>query len=522
MNKGDFEMKNKIILAIFCATIIFSGIFAAGIKVENNLNTQLSLMKSYFDETTFGHIIEEGWPLTLDEGIEDAANAMAHDSQGNIIAACYSFDLEPFISNILLLKIDTNGNVIWNTSWDTTGVDYPADIAVDSQDNIIIYTANASTLDDFHNLTINMFLVKFDKNGNEIWQKNFRRGNNTFPGRITVDSNDNIILAESYGNLSFYEFYSITTKFNPDGNELWSRIFQEDMMDIASAVAVDSQDNIVNSGFFIEFFVGQGIYNIKYDSNGNRLWMKRLENTMQPINIVIDSEDNIIIGGQAFTRTSSMWSTIKCDVNSKILWEREYCSGNGDYSSDLDVDSKGNIIIAGSSGFGDNNNSEHCAIHYDKNGKELCLKRSNIHGYLNAVIFDNQDFVIVGGSVRSEEYNWDIYVDRYVDLTPPSSTITKPADKILYLFDNEIMPTVLFKKSVIIGKITIEINSEDANEVNKIEFYIDQLLKKTINDPPYKWTWGEKSSFGDHIITTIVYDESGAASRNEITVFKIL
>jgi hypothetical protein len=366
-----------------------------------------------------------------------------------------------------------------------------------------------------------MFLIKFDKDGNIIWQKNFRRGNNTFPGRIAIDSNDNIILAESYGNLSFYEFTSITTKFAPDGQELWSKIFQEDMMDIASGVAVDSQENIVSSGFFIEIFVGQGLYNIKYDSNGNRIWMKRLDNTMQPVNMVIDDEDNIIIGGQAFTQTSSMWSTVKCDVNSKILWRKDYYSGNYDYSSDLDVDSRGNIIMVGSSGFGQNNHSEHCVILYDKDGRELCLKRTNVNGYLNSGIFDNQDFVLVCGSYRSEEYNWDIYVDKYVDLVPPSSAIAKPEDKILYLFDNEIMPTVISKKSVVIGKITIEINTEDSNDVDKVEFYVDHVLKQTLNNPPYKWTWNEMG-FGDRTITTIVYDESGAASRNEVTVFKIL
>lgn len=513
-------MKKKIISVIFGAIIILSSFFAVGIKSENNLNAKLFLMKNYFDETTFGHILDEGWPLTFDEGIEDSANEMVQDSQGNIIVACYSFDLEPFISNILLLKIDSNGNEIWNKSWDSPGVDYPADIAVDSQDNIIIYGANASTLDEFQNLSINMFLLKFDKNGNEIWQKNFRRGNNTFPGRITIDSNDNIILAESYGNLNFYEFKSITTKFSTDGQELWSKIFQEDMMDIASGVAVDSQGNIVSSGFFIEIFVGQGLYNIKYDSNGNRIWMKRLDNTMQPVNMVLDDEDNIIIGGQAFTQTSSMWSTVKCDVNSKILWQREYYSGNYDYSSNLDVDSNGNIIMVGSSGFGQNNHSEHCVILYDKDGKELCLKRTDVNGYLNSGIFDNQDFVLVCGSYRSEEYNWDIYVDKYVDLVPPSSAIAKPEDKILYLFDNEIMPTVISKKSVVIGKITIEINTEDSNDVDKVEFYVDHVLKQTLNNPPYKWTWNERG-FGDRTITTIVYDESGAASRNEITVFKI-
>jgi len=521
MNKGGFEMRNKKMLVIFGAIIIIGSIGVAGISVENNLSTELILMEKYFDETAFGQMLDEGWPLIMDEGIEDAANAMTYDSEGNIIVTGHSFDLEPFVSKIILLKIDISGNQVWNISWDGPGVDYAADIVVDSQDNIIVYGANASTLDEFHNLSINMFLIKFDKNGNEIWQKNFRRGNNTFPGGIAIDSNDNIILGEGFGNLSFYEFTSITTKFDPDGQELWSRIFQEDMMDIASAVAVDSQDNIINSGFFIEFFVGQGLYNIKYDSNGNQIWMKRLDNTMQPVNMIIDYEDNIIIGGQGFTQTSSKWSTIKCDGNSKILWERQYFSGEGDYSSDIDVDSQGNIIIVGSSGFGQNNNSEHCAIYYDKNGKELGLKRSNINGHLNAVIFDNQDSVIVGGTVRSEEYNWDFYVDKYVDLTPPSSTIAKPEDKILYLFDSKIMPTVLSKKSVIIGKITIEVNTEDANEVDKIEFYIDHVLKQTVDNPPYKWTWNEMG-FGDRTITTIVYDETGAASRNEIMVFKIL
>ena len=64
------------------------------------------------------------------------------------------------------------------------------------------------------------------------------------------------------------------------------------------------------------------------------------------------------------------------------------------------------------------------------------------------------------------------------DANPPTVKITKP-EKALYIFDRWIIPRI-FRLTLIIGKITIEVNAKDEDSgIEKVEFYINDQLKGT-------------------------------------------
>jgi hypothetical protein len=100
-----------------------------------------------------------------------------------------------------------------------------------------------------------------------------------------------------------------------------------------------------------------------------------------------------------------------------------------------------------------------------------------------------------------------------ISTTPPTIQITKPKDS-LYLGNNEIMP---FSLPLIFGKIDIEV--EVSENVNYVEFYIDEILKATDNDYPFSYTWTDVGFF-QHTIKTIAYDSLGLTDEVEKTVSK--
>ncbi len=97
----------------------------------------------------------------------------------------------------------------------------------------------------------------------------------------------------------------------------------------------------------------------------------------------------------------------------------------------------------------------------------------------------------------------------------------KPKDKYLYIFDREIMPSI-FGNTIILGKITIEVDAYDEDGVEKVEFYVDNELKYVDDESPYQWLWDERT-FGRHEIKAIAYDEEGNKAEDEIdvTIFNI-
>jgi len=91
-----------------------------------------------------------------------------------------------------------------------------------------------------------------------------------------------------------------------------------------------------------------------------------------------------------------------------------------------------------------------------------------------------------------------------------SLKITKP-ENALYIFDRKILSTEI---PIIIGKITVVANASNAN---KVEFYIDNVLKEVDESLPYEWLWDE-FSFGRHEIKVIAYDMEGNKAEDEISV----
>jgi hypothetical protein len=213
---------------------------------------------------------------------------------------------------------------------------------------------------------------------------------------------------------------------------------------------------------------------------------------------------------------TSTWFTIKCDRQGNLLWTREYDAIYSESAENIAIDSDDNIITAGASCFSEEYNYEHCAIIYDKNGNELCMKRPDILGIIYGVAIDNNDRIIITGAIEQEN-NWDYYTNIYVDITPPSVQLIRPEEKHIYLFNFKMLK--LPKNTIIFGKIDILINAENSSDILKVEFYIDKELRETIDQQPYEFLWNDKL-LGKHNIKIMAYDASGCITKYEFDVWK--
>ena len=97
--------------------------------------------------------------------------------------------------------------------------------------------------------------------------------------------------------------------------------------------------------------------------------------------------------------------------------------------------------------------------------------------------------------------------------------ISRPNDGYLYVFDKEII-SMFFGNTIIIGKIAVNVEAHDNESgIERVEFFINDLLKVTDEEEPYTWVWNEKN-FGKYIIKAVAYDDIGNSESDEITVWK--
>ena len=304
-------------------------------------------------------------------------------------------------------------------------------------------------------------------------------------------------------------------KFNKDGEKLWDTTFYEDIFSFGADVVVNPNNDIFVAGMSAGFF-SQGYILIKYDANGNQVWVGRYKGN-QCNGISIDTDENLILAGQGYSSesNSSTWYTIKCDKDSNLLWEKEFDTNYNEYASDVEVDSSGKVITVGAQFF-DDNGLEQFGIIYDEDGEEICIKKTGVSGGLSGVAVDSDDRIVVAGS-GGDPFNWNYYTDIYFDITPPSVELERPKAGFFYVFDREVLS--LFENAVVFGKITANIIAENPTDISKVEFYIDKELKESIDEVPYEWTWSD-FSFGLHSLETYSYDHDGCVKRDEVFIWK--
>jgi uncharacterized repeat protein (TIGR02543 family) len=102
------------------------------------------------------------------------------------------------------------------------------------------------------------------------------------------------------------------------------------------------------------------------------------------------------------------------------------------------------------------------------------------------------------------------------DTLPPFVDIIKPGNAV-YIFNKEILRS---KTPVVIQSITIEVNASDNESgINRVEFYVDGVLKGTDTSKPFICDWKDFLC-GKRSIKAIAYDNAGNSATTELPVFK--
>jgi hypothetical protein len=128
----------------------------------------------------------------------------------------------------------------------------------------------------------------------------------------------------------------------------------------------------------------------------------------------------------------------------------------------------------------------------------------------------------------SDSHGWtnEIYSfkTKKEDSEPPKVNITSPQLGFIYIYflvvqlRLHILPTT---STLIISKIEIKADITDNKGISWVKFYINDVLRATITEPPYIWDWNELTIYDLYKIKVVACDLSGNQKSDEIEVFKI-
>jgi hypothetical protein len=173
---------------------------------------------------------------------------------------------------------------------------------------------------------------------------------------VAVDGDNNVIVTgSSPGSGTYYDYATI--KYSSDGVPLWTNRYNgpANNVDEALAVAVDSGNNVIVTGYSTGSGSGYDYATIKYPSAGAPLWTNRYNgpgNGDDYANAVaMDGSNNVIVTGYSYNGTNYDYATVAYSSAGVPLWTNRYDGpGNGnDTTNTVVVDRSGNVIVTGSS-----------------------------------------------------------------------------------------------------------------------------------------------------------------------------
>ncbi len=290
--------------------------------------------------------------------------------------------------DLYLVKYDANNNLDWLLSFEGTVVSNQIRAMVSDDDgNIYIGGAFSGRLhlteDGQNEITsfgsTSTFLAKFDKDGNLIWQ--FTIGDTNFsqyPDELYI-VNNRLIVQLVYSGTFDVDPGSGSTMLSGSSNAMLVYDLDGALVEAnthkgstnVDASAIDSDGNLYIGGLFsglVTFdyksnasILSNGIFDaflVKYDSNFNLVWLKRLNKGFETLvftNIAIDSNDDLITSGIFATGTEIGEFTAENDANYlvKVSKEGEYENlieilPESSFLSDLAVNSNDQIILGAS------------------------------------------------------------------------------------------------------------------------------------------------------------------------------
>ncbi len=388
-----------------CLFLIFFWIMASWTGISNDQKIQLRQqnprLKEGIDKKlrnkqpkrhTLGDGVIVAWNLFLGSESVDNIGRIFVDKDCNLYITGDSQNnwgspIRPFSGNTsnydaFVAKLDSSGNLIWNTFLGSLYEDHGCGIALDSIGNIYVAGSSSASwgfpVQSFSG-DGDIFIAKLDRNGNLIWNSFLGATGLNYGTRIALDNNDNIYISglstsswgspiRAYSGSGYLDYDACVAKLDSSGNLIWNTFLGTTKNDYCNGMSMDKSGNIyvtgeshLNWGDPIRSFSGaSNAFVAKLDNNGNLIWNTFLgSSTDYGIDISFDGNNNVIyVTGESWASWGSPISAYlgfcdafvaKLDNNGRLIWNTFVGSNNIDSSAAIAVDKNANIYLTGSS-----------------------------------------------------------------------------------------------------------------------------------------------------------------------------
>ncbi|MBC8321173.1 MAG: T9SS type A sorting domain-containing protein [Bacteroidetes bacterium] len=234
-------------------------------------NQRLGMYMSLID--TEGN---EVWDKQFGTHMDDRGFSAIETYDGDFVLLGYSRGFEQS-GDIYIVKTDYQGNLIWQNSYGYDRDDYAMGIVENEDGSLMIIGTKNGFFDDVHanyeRHDADILLLKIDTDGNEIWKKTYGEDGHDF-GYSIEHADDGYYLFGSTQSWGEGSFDMILTKVDNMGEKEWHATYGGEHYEYGISIDKNLDDELFLLGSTKSF--GQensvDIYLIKTDNLGHEIW----------------------------------------------------------------------------------------------------------------------------------------------------------------------------------------------------------------------------------------------------------
>ncbi len=243
-------------------------------------------------------------------------------------------------------------------------------------------------------------------------------GGDDVPQAMAVDASGNVYVVGYTDGNGQYNYDFLTVKYDSTLTQQWVRTYAGQFnigLDEAFGVAAGPAGSVYVTGDSFEASTDHDYATIKYDANGNQLWVRRYNGPGNQgdggNSIAVDEIGNAYVTGISNQSNSGLnmdVATVKYGPTGVLDWVRRYDgpAGSRDIGIRLILDPSRNVYVTGASG-GVGTRDDMLTIKYAQDGTELWVQRYNGPGNsydasLAVALVPGDGICVTGYEVRPE------------------------------------------------------------------------------------------------------------------------
>jgi hypothetical protein len=215
--------------------------------------------------------------------VEKGFNICKADNN-NFLLLGYSRGFTDHKGDIMVVRVDDEGNELWRNGYGTAYDDYAFDLTGNDTDGYYIIGSAGGFYKDVHanfkNHDADLLLIKIDKDGNTLWQKQYGETGHDFGYALLKEEHSLYLVgsSQSYGN---GDFDLLLIKTDTAGQEIWHKNYGGDDYEYGYSLAKSVDNHLYLFGTSKSYGTENtpDYYLVKTDTLGNEVWSLTIGNT---------------------------------------------------------------------------------------------------------------------------------------------------------------------------------------------------------------------------------------------------